>query len=174
MDLPNLPENMFLYLENCSIFMLVMTFNKMTKLSGHSFARLKNLTDLSVSDNRISFVDLRNLPTIEYFYLRWNKLTKIPELCNNGNESMLPNAWKLDLANNFITDISQEKLKSSCLPRIRILRLDSNPIEMIEDNTFSDLKTLTTLTLTWMKVFKFRFWKVCVQYFLTTISVHTK
>lgn len=151
MDLPDLPTDMFLNLQKCPLYEIQMYFNQFKALNGLVFRPLRKLRYLHVPNNYIKTVNFTGLEHVEMISLRWNYQETVPKFCNSSNISMLPHLKILDLGHNVFQKFKKSDFPGSCLPNLRSLSLGSNIIRAVEDNTFSDLRKLKRLSLTWMR-----------------------
>ncbi|KAJ8297664.1 hypothetical protein KUTeg_024195 [Tegillarca granosa] len=151
MDLPDLPVDFFLNLQKCPLYEIQMYFNQFKSLNGLVFRPLRKLRYLHIPNNYIKSVNFTGLEHVEMISLRWNYQETVPNFCNEFNISMLPNLRVLDLGHNVFQKFKQSDFPGRCLPNVRSLSLGENIIRKIEDNTFSDLRKLERLSLTWMR-----------------------
>ena len=98
---------------------------------------------LNVRSNSISDTVLEPIKSLLILKLADNKLLEIPNWCDVEFNSYFPNLLSLVLDNNFISELYQTR----CLPKLRILSLERNLIQLIPTNAFLELLLLTDLNL---------------------------
>lgn len=106
------------------------------------FSNMTRLQYLKVSYNKISTIIPHRISRISKLYEDGNDITKFPKFCINQSycNSALPS---LSLSNNKFEYIG--RLRS--FPKLKILKIGDNFIGRIDNNTFTDLKMLTNLSL---------------------------
>ena len=98
---------------------------------------------LNVRSNSISDTVLEPIKSLQKLKLADNKLLEIPNWCDVEFNSYFPNLLSLALDNHFISELYQTR----CLPKLRILSLERNLIQLIPTNAFLELLLLTDLNL---------------------------
>ncbi|XP_061163833.1 toll-like receptor 2 [Saccostrea echinata] len=150
MDLPDLPEDMFYHLQNVSTLEgISLNGNSLTKFYGRVFSVLPGLRNIGLNNNYINKTDFEGAHHLKVIRLRYNKLYRVPIFCNSS-KSLVPNLRVIDLGQTRISEINRNKLRGICLPRLRNLTLDGNPLQVIPNNTFSDLPSLVRLSIKYL------------------------
>ncbi|VDI04325.1 toll-like receptor 3 [Mytilus galloprovincialis] len=143
-ELTHLPMNMFDGLISTHISEIYLNHNFIKSLDGEVFRKLIHLRilDLSwtgISDYNYNFVGLSSLETLS---LSGTLFSKVPNFCN-GNQSYLPNLKRLDLGNSNINSL----FTFACLDNLRTLHLMELSLRLLNNNTFSKLRSLEVLNL---------------------------
>ena len=136
-----LPNGMFHSLSR--IEHIDLTGNKLRILNCTEFLDLHALLILNVRSNSISDTVLEPIKSLQKLKLKDNKLLEIPNWCDVKFNTYFPNLMTLSLDNNVISELNQLR----CLPKLRILSLERNLIELIPTNAFSELLLLKHLSL---------------------------
>lgn len=140
--------------------------NDISSIAESSFERLRNLTEMDLSNNQLRQLNLSNLLQLSYFQklkIHHNHLIDIPELGYHQSLSILslqhneipalnvsilekfPNLHTLDLSFNSIVDIPVNTFGNSS--SLLHLSLSHNRIVTIEKGTFDNLTVLESLKL---------------------------
>ncbi|XP_052068302.1 toll-like receptor 3 [Mytilus californianus] len=139
-----LPNDMFKAIKTNKIRNINLNRNNFQLLNFSWFSNMSHLLNLRVSFNKISTIIQDSIFSLRKLFLQSNEITKLPKFCiNNGNKSALPNLRHLSLINNRIGNIGQFR----CFPRLKTLKIGDNWIGIIKNNTFTELKELTDLSL---------------------------
>lgn len=161
MTLPDLPLDMFEYLQNVSTLQgISLNYNNISNLVGSVFSKIRGLRNLGLNNNSITNVDFGGTH-LEVVRLRWNKLTTVPRFCDNARKPLAPRLRVLDLGHNLISQINRHNFCGSCLPRLRNLTLDGNLFHKVPNNTFSDLPSLVRLSIKYLRSFDITFETTC-------------
>ncbi|XP_063289910.1 toll-like receptor 13 [Pelobates fuscus] len=125
---------------------LDVSYNMIEKVSFLQIEKLKNLTDLNISNNRINALAVcPNTFSIKmellYLNISFNFITSLEE----GQFACQKNLKMLDLSNNQIAEI--RNCTFCGLKVLEVLHLDYNHIYMIQEYAFSDLFALKQLNL---------------------------
>ncbi|XP_063424065.1 toll-like receptor 4 [Mytilus trossulus] len=145
MELTHLPMNMFAGLISTHISEIYLNHNFIKSLDGEVFRKLIHLRilDLSwtgISDFNYNFAGLSSLETLS---LSGTWFSKVPTFCN-GNQSYLPNLKRLDLDNSKIDSMFTPL---TCLDNLKSLYLMKLSLRLLNNNTFSKLRSLEVLNL---------------------------
>ncbi|XP_052071856.1 toll-like receptor 3 [Mytilus californianus] len=138
-----LPHDMFKAINMNKIHDININSNNLQVLNMSWFSNMTRLQYLKVSYNKIATIIPDRVSSLEKLYLDGNEITKFQKFCINHGNSALPSLRYLSLSNNKIGFIGQFR----CFPRLKILKISDNLIGRIDNNTFTDLKMLTNLSL---------------------------
>jgi Leucine-rich repeat (LRR) protein len=135
-----------------SIKTLYLSENLLTELGdGDLFNGLENLVNLSLSSNRIEFLNPKiftSISKLENLWLRKNRLNS--SMLNSTTFHGLFNLVELALSNNSLTILDDELFVD--LVSLKILSLSYNCLSEIRQNAFGSLTKLTNLYLTTNKL----------------------
>jgi insulin-like growth factor-binding protein complex acid labile subunit len=148
---------------------LDLSFNNIYQLNEVSFRNLLMLTYLDLSNNRIEIIDLNEIPNkwqiLEYLNLENNRIKFIQDylimsrgmvtikLSNNSFGDDFSNfeypyyLKEIYLSKNKLSIVKNENLFDYNLKKMKILNMDSNEISFMNNNLFSNLKTLVNLSI---------------------------
>lgn len=121
----------FVRIANCNL----------TVLDSGFFEKMPNLIELDVSRNFINHLDLNLFSRLEILTARSISLSDFPDF----NSSV--NLVHIDISLNNISNLSRLYSQGESLENLNNLFLDGNPITVIENNTFSRLRSLESLSL---------------------------
>ena len=151
-EMADLNPEIFAPLENLQI--LILDHNMIRKFEIQEI--LPNLKVLSLNENQLEKFDMKNATKLQKLDLNGNKLEKVDltleslqvlnlhgnELKSVPNLANLPSLQKLDLGQNYI-----EILEPFQVSALTGLSLSGNILTSIDNNTFSNLTSLTLLNL---------------------------
>ncbi|XP_063424066.1 toll-like receptor 13 [Mytilus trossulus] len=145
MELTHLPMNMFAGLISTHISEIYLNHNFIKSLDGEVFRQLIHLRILDLSWTGISdfSYNFAGLPSLETLSLSGTWFSKVPNFCN-GNQSFLPNLKRLDLGYSNINSLFTS---FACLDNLRTLHLMELSLRLLNNNTFSKLRSLEVLNL---------------------------
>ncbi|VDI53590.1 toll-like receptor 13 [Mytilus galloprovincialis] len=139
-----LPHDMFTTISTKKIREINIKSNNLQVLHFSWFLNMSYFHNLKISYNKISTIFPERISSLNKLYLDGNEIVKFETFCiNHSINSALPNLKWLSLNNNRIGNFTQFR----CLPRLRTLEIDNNCIGTIHNNTFTELKGLTSLIL---------------------------
>ncbi|VDI13257.1 lumican [Mytilus galloprovincialis] len=153
-------EGLFNGLANSSVKRIELSHSYLTPFEGRWFSGLPQLKSLDISWNKINDSDfnLTGLPNIHDINLDGNRFNVIPDFCQFGLNSIA----NLHLSDTKLYNINHLRNYSSCLQNLKKLYLSGLPIRILPTNIFSNLKSLTYLTMKQMstqfkKIHKYAF-----------------
>ncbi|XP_037347132.2 leucine-rich repeats and immunoglobulin-like domains protein 1 [Pungitius pungitius] len=130
--------------EMSSVETLDLSNNDLTELRGHCFPAGLQITDLYLSNNRISVLELGALDhlgsTLQVLRLSRNRISQIPV-----KAFQLPRLTQLELNRNRIRQV--EGLTFQGLSSLEVLKLQRNSITKLTDGAFWDLAKMKVLHL---------------------------
>ncbi|KAI5697778.1 hypothetical protein M8J75_015495 [Diaphorina citri] len=156
---------------------LLLRCNKITDLNGNLFRHLHNLQELSLSFNKLQIIELnsnvfdvfeklqlleisfslfnsnefpyyilnKNLNTLEWLAMDNNNIKNI----RNYSLYNLTSLNYINLEYNKISKIHNNLFHFNIHKRLKEIRLSNNYLELIESDTFYNLKELNTITLSY-------------------------
>ncbi|XP_076084820.1 toll-like receptor 2 [Mytilus galloprovincialis] len=133
----HLPLDMFSNFTTNKVLQLRVTGNRIPDIKCHVFFPLNNMLELSLSNNLIENINITGIPSnLKRLHLDNNLLLTVPELCvhRQGDTIAVENLAYLDLSYNSIALIPDNAFV--CLPKLKILILNKNPIGRIHNNMF--------------------------------------
>lgn len=141
-----LPRHMFQHLSGANLTYISLNYNNLKKLYFNIFRPLSGLKKLSCRENAIAYMNVSTFHTLQHLDLSENNIYVMPTFCDViNNKSAVPLLKNLSLFNNAIRDISIRSFK--CLENLESLILDGNRIRTLDNNVFSTLIKLNTLSL---------------------------
>lgn len=141
-----LPHDMFEELSGANLMYISLNYNNLKKLYFSIFRPLGGLKRLYCTENAIAYMNVSTFPTLQHLDLSENNIYVMPTFCDViSNKSAVPQLKNLSLFNNAIRDISIRSFK--CLENLESLILDGNRIRTLDNNVFSTLINLNTLSL---------------------------
>jgi Leucine-rich repeat (LRR) protein len=141
-----LPRHMFQHLSGANLVYISLNYNNLKKLYFNIFRPLSGLKRLSCRENAIAYMNVSTFHTLQHLDLSENNFYVMPTFCDViNNKSAVPLLKNLSLFNNAIRDISIRSIK--CLENLESLILDGNRIRTLDNNVFSTLIKLITLSL---------------------------
>ncbi|XP_071130105.1 toll-like receptor 13 [Mytilus edulis] len=153
-------EGLFDGLNNSNVTRIELSHSYLTPFEGRWFSGLPQLKSLDISWNSIKDSDfnLTGLPNIHDINLAGNWFNIIPDFCQFG----LNNIANLRMCDTKLYTINHLRNCSSCLQNLKKLYLSGLSIRLIPTNIFSNLKSLTELTMKQMstqfkKIHKYAF-----------------
>ncbi|KAM8868367.1 leucine-rich repeats and immunoglobulin-like domains protein 1 [Synchiropus picturatus] len=127
-----------------SVETLDLSNNDITELRGHSFPAGLRITDLYLSNNKISVLEVGALDhlasTLQVLRLSRNRISQIPV-----KAFQLPRLAQLELNRNRIRQV--EGLTFQGLSSLEVLKLQRNSISKLTDGAFWDLAKMKVLHL---------------------------
>lgn len=113
-----------------------------TALTHEMFEHLQNLIELDVSRNILYSIDMTVIPPVKVFSAKYTELSVL-KFPSNITSSLT----RLDLSNNRFTNLSLFYHYSHVFKHLEDLYTDSNPIDFLPIETFSQLSVLNSLSL---------------------------
>ncbi|XP_070204901.1 toll-like receptor 4 [Littorina saxatilis] len=144
MNLGPPPDDFFLQRPMPPLRTIDLSGNTILHLNFSVFVTLKHFSTLKAIGCRIASITSAYLYRLEAMHLISNDLYSFPETCKNGT-SLFPHLHHVIFNDNKISGITGDV----CLPRLRSLALDSNPILFFTTDMFNEgrFPRMTTLTL---------------------------
>ncbi|KAK3090059.1 hypothetical protein FSP39_008885 [Pinctada imbricata] len=149
---PYLQNDTFDGLSGSGLETILLMDGYLRYIEGYTFSKLQNLTTLNVSDNHIRDVSLKGLSALITLDLSENELYILPSFCNKTKVKYLPRLEFLFLGNNHISELGIPAKYEQCLPRLKELYLEFNPIGYIRTHQFLPLQSLEVVILDYMLV----------------------
>ncbi|KAK6167876.1 hypothetical protein SNE40_021805 [Patella caerulea] len=147
-SLPNFPSNIFSGLINSSAETLQLYGTTLTTYEPKTFQLIPKLRYLELELSGLTDVHVWYSDILNRLSFSNNKLMSFPNLCVDGR-AMYPNLLVLDLSYNFVEILKPFMI--SCMKQLKKFSIDSNPIDRVRDNTFSDLPFLHELYISHIK-----------------------
>ncbi|XP_053396095.1 toll-like receptor 13 [Mercenaria mercenaria] len=140
-------KDLFSLMRTNRIETLDIAYYNMKTLSMDSFENFNNLAVLYLNDNHIENIKPSQNKHLKHLYLNYNKLRSFPDFSVNGSEKecFFPNLEILAVGSNDIEEIASDNFK--CLLKLKSLRLDQNPIQVLPNSFLSKLPNLEILEL---------------------------
>ena len=145
----HLPLTFLRWLQNTSLEYFELS-GYLTKLNGVMFENMSKLTSINMADNDIYNINnIKVLHRVQTLNLSMNKITSRYMYCPNimHNPS---NITVLDISRNRIANLKFLGPHGTCFPRIRILHISYNPISILQNDTFFNLKSLEELDASYL------------------------
>lgn len=119
--------------------------NQITELTGREFSGLTRLTTINLADNRISLIHpstfQNSLPNLAYIDLKNNQISEIFD----GTFASIKNIYYVGLDGNNLRRLKWNLFQNS--NKVRILVLNDNQIEVIDEGFFYGLTALESILL---------------------------
>ncbi|XP_050416513.2 toll-like receptor 7 [Patella vulgata] len=143
-NLSAFPPDIFSGLANSLVQRLNLYGTNVNIYNQEIFSIIPRLRHLELVFCNLNETHLWHSDTLENLSLMNNRLTSFPRFCVDDKPVFL-NLTFLDFSFNFLTTLKPSDI--NCLKRLTSLNIDRNPLFVIKNNTFVDLPTLKTLSL---------------------------
>ncbi|CAG2186693.1 unnamed protein product [Mytilus edulis] len=144
-----LPIDFFYSFENNTLRNIEFSDNKFINFNCKLLSQFSKIEKLTVKNNEIVFLHASGLHSVKELILTANNLFEIPNFCSNvTGQSLVPKLYRLDLTENAIRKLHPTSFM--CLENLRYLILDKNRLAVLENNIFSRLTKLNTLSISWI------------------------
>ncbi|XP_050389578.2 toll-like receptor 7 [Patella vulgata] len=142
------PSNIFSGLINSSVETLKLYGTTLRTYDPKTFQLIPKLRYLELELSSLTDVHVWYSNILNRLSFSKNKLMSFPNLCVNGR-AMYPNLLVLDLSSNLVEILKSSMI--SCMKQLKQFSIDSNPIDRVRTNTFSDLPFLQELHISHIK-----------------------